>query len=67
MLSALPHAGSSGRAVAGVAARGSVAAFSDTVGEFLRKDVAVARRLIGELGADLRIFGPAIGAAVEGP
>ncbi|WP_040792311.1 NAD(P)-dependent oxidoreductase [Nocardia paucivorans] len=54
VLSVLPHAGSSGWAVAG----GSVAAFSDAVGEFLRKDIAVARRPIDELGTDLGSLDP---------
>ncbi|WP_328392860.1 NAD(P)-dependent oxidoreductase [Nocardia sp. NBC_00416] len=64
VLSALPHASSSGRAVLSVAAKGSVAAFSESVGDFLRKDVAVARDLAGRLGSDLGLLDPAIRAAV---
>ena len=64
ILSALPHASSSGRAVQSVAAKGSVASFAASVGEFLRKDVAVARHLTERLGADLGLLDPAIRAAV---
>lgn len=64
VLAALPHASSSSRAVLSVAAKGSVAAFSESVGDFLRKDVAVARELAERLGSDLGLLGPAIHAAV---
>ncbi|WP_280425474.1 NAD(P)-dependent oxidoreductase [Nocardia carnea] len=64
VLAALPHASSSSRAVLSVAAKGSVAAFSESVGDFLRKDVAVARDLAGQLGSDLGLLDPAIRAAV---
>ncbi|WP_459545616.1 NAD(P)-dependent oxidoreductase [Nocardia sp. X0981] len=65
VLAALPHASSSGRAVRSVAAKGSVAAFAASVGDFLRKDVAVARELADRLGADLGPLEPAIRAAVD--
>jgi 3-hydroxyisobutyrate dehydrogenase-like beta-hydroxyacid dehydrogenase len=39
LLSALPHASGNSRALAGVAAKGSVTAFADSVGAFIRKDV----------------------------
>lgn len=65
VLAALPHASSSGRAVHGIAAKGSVAAFAESVGDFLRKDVAVARELADRLGGDLGPLDPAIRAAVE--
>jgi 3-hydroxyisobutyrate dehydrogenase-like beta-hydroxyacid dehydrogenase len=64
VLSALPHASSSGRAVLSVTTKGSVAAFADSVGDFLRKDVAVARELADRLGSDLGLLDPAIRAAV---
>ncbi|MEU1983067.1 NAD(P)-dependent oxidoreductase [Nocardia sp. NPDC019395] len=64
VLAALPHASSSSRAVLSVAAKGSVAAFSESVGDFLRKDVAVARELADRLGSDLGLLDPAIRAAV---
>ncbi|NKY33532.1 NAD(P)-dependent oxidoreductase [Nocardia speluncae] len=64
VLAALPHASSSSRAVLSVAAKGSVAAFSESVADFLRKDVAVARDLADRLGSDLGLLDPAIRAAV---
>ncbi|NKY57551.1 NAD(P)-dependent oxidoreductase [Nocardia flavorosea] len=64
VLTALPHASSSSRAVLSVAAKGSVAAFAESVGDFLRKDVAVARDLADRLGSDLGLLDPAIRAAV---
>ena len=64
VLAALPHASSSSRAVLSVAAKGSVAAFSESVGDLLRKDVAVARELADRLGSDLGLLDPAIRAAV---
>ncbi|WP_330255711.1 NAD(P)-dependent oxidoreductase [Nocardia sp. NBC_00565] len=65
LLSALPHASSAGRAVTSVAAKGSVAAFSASVGEFLRKDVAVVRALAAELGADMGALDNAIAASTD--
>lgn len=63
LLSALPHASSAGRALGSVAAKGSVAAFAESVGEFLRKDVSVVRNLAAELHADLGPLATAIDAA----
>lgn len=63
LLSALPHASSAGRALSSVAGKGSVAAFAESVGEFLRKDVSVARNLAFELHADLGPLAAAIDAA----
>jgi 3-hydroxyisobutyrate dehydrogenase-like beta-hydroxyacid dehydrogenase len=66
LLSALPHASGASRAVTGVAGRGAVAAFSASVGEFLRKDVAVARGLAAELGGDLGVLSAAIARSTDG-
>jgi len=63
LMSALPHASSSSRALAGVAARGSVAEFRSSVGDFVRKDVAVARALAAGLGVELGVLDAAIAAA----
>ncbi|WP_280360957.1 NAD(P)-dependent oxidoreductase [Nocardia wallacei] len=60
LLDALPHASSSGRALASIAAKGAVDTFRTSVGEFLGKDIAVARTLAAELGADLGILNAAI-------
>jgi 3-hydroxyisobutyrate dehydrogenase-like beta-hydroxyacid dehydrogenase len=64
LLAALPHASSSGRALLSIANKGAVDAFRTSVGEFLRKDVAVARRLAAALGGDLGILDVAIEAGV---
>ncbi|MGY0499539.1 NAD(P)-dependent oxidoreductase [Nocardia sp. FBN12] len=64
LLAALPHASSGGRAISSVAARGSVDEFRSTVGEFLRKDIAVAHDLAAALGADLGLLGPAVRAGL---
>ncbi|MET8651166.1 MULTISPECIES: NAD(P)-dependent oxidoreductase [Nocardia] len=64
LLSALPHASSSGRALLSVASKGAVTQFMASVGEFLGKDVAVARALVAELGGDLGILEAAIDAGV---
>ncbi|HMS77743.1 NAD(P)-dependent oxidoreductase [Gordonia sp. (in: high G+C Gram-positive bacteria)] len=60
LLSALPHASSDSRALAGAARRGSVGAFVDSVAEFVGKDVATVRAVAGELGADLGPLDPLI-------
>ena len=56
LVHALPHGSGSSRALAGVAARGSVASFVATAGPFVRKDVAVVRQTVTELGGDLGLF-----------
>ena len=53
LLRALPHGSGASRALANVVRAGSAAAFIDAVGEFIGKDVAVVRRTVAELGADL--------------
>lgn len=62
VLTALQHASGASRAAASVAAKGSVAAFSASVGEFIRKDVAVVRMLAAELGAPMGALDSAIDA-----
>jgi 3-hydroxyisobutyrate dehydrogenase-like beta-hydroxyacid dehydrogenase len=62
LLAALPHGSAASRALAGAAGRGSVARFAAAVGDFLRKDVDVARSVAGELGGDLGALGTAIDA-----
>lgn len=56
LLHALPHGSGSSRALAGVAARGSVSAFIATAGPFVGKDVAVVRQTVSELGTDLGLL-----------
>ena len=66
LLSALPHASSSGRVLTSIAAKNSVAEFGDAVGDFLRKDIAVVRSLSAELGGSLGVLDDAIAAAPFG-
>jgi 2-hydroxy-3-oxopropionate reductase len=65
LLSALPHGSAASRVLDIVAARGSVASFIDTAGEFVGKDVAVARSIAAELGSDLGVLDDVIGAAMQ--
>lgn len=62
LLGALPHGSAASRALAGVASRRSVAAFTEAVEDFLGKDVAVARTVAAELGGDLGAIDTAIAA-----
>ncbi len=66
LLSALPHGSGASRALAGVAGRGSVAAFTAAVRDFVSKDVDVARKTAAELGAGLGVLDDAIGALPGG-
>jgi len=63
LLGALPHGSAASRALAGVASRGSVAAFAASVGDFIAKDVAVTRETAAVLGATLGLLDPLITAA----
>ncbi|SEG88109.1 3-hydroxyisobutyrate dehydrogenase [Thermomonospora echinospora] len=65
LLGALPHGSSASRALAGVAARGSVAAFAAAVGDFVGKDVEVARKVAAELGGDLGVLDEALGTLAD--
>ncbi|PYE16329.1 3-hydroxyisobutyrate dehydrogenase-like beta-hydroxyacid dehydrogenase [Williamsia limnetica] len=65
LLGALPYASSNSRVLTGVAARGSVSAFSTAVGEFVDKDVAVVRRVATELGSELGLIDEVIGSRFD--
>ncbi len=65
LLQALPHASGASRALSGVAARGSVAAFAAAVSGFVSKDVTVVRKVAAELGGDLGVLDDAIDAAQQ--
>ena len=60
LLAALPHGSAASRVLNIVAARGSVASFIEVAGEFVGKDVAVARSIAEELGSDLGALDDAI-------
>ncbi|MGW0160733.1 NAD(P)-dependent oxidoreductase [Mycobacterium sp. NPDC003323] len=53
LLRALPYGSGASRALENVVRAGSTAAFIGAVGEFIGKDVAVVRRTVAEMGADL--------------
>lgn len=65
LLSALSHASAESRVLRAVAARGSAAAFAESVGAFLDKDMAAVRRVASELGAGLGALDEAIGTALD--
>lgn len=65
LLDTLPHASASCRALASVAAQGSISSFNSKVGEFLSKDVAAVRMVADQLGADLGALDTAIEVAAE--
>jgi 3-hydroxyisobutyrate dehydrogenase-like beta-hydroxyacid dehydrogenase len=65
LLSALPHGSAASRVLDIAAAGGSVASFIDMAGEFVGKDVAVARSIAAELGSDLGVLDDIIGAAMR--
>jgi 3-hydroxyisobutyrate dehydrogenase-like beta-hydroxyacid dehydrogenase len=60
LLSALTHASGASRALAIVAARGSVAGFAGTAREFLVKDLDVVRQVAAAQQADLGALDPPI-------
>ena len=64
LLSALPHGSAASRVLDIVAARGSVASFLETAGEFVGKDVAVIRQIATDLGSDLGVLDEVIDAVV---
>jgi 2-hydroxy-3-oxopropionate reductase len=65
LLAALRHGSAASRVLDIVAARGSVASFTETAGEFVGKDVAVVRRIAAELGGNLGVLDDVIDAGVK--
>jgi 3-hydroxyisobutyrate dehydrogenase-like beta-hydroxyacid dehydrogenase len=66
LLDAIGHGSAASRVASIVAARGSVDAFVEMVGEFVGKDVAVVRKTAAELGSDLGLLDDAINAGFQG-
>lgn len=60
LLTALGHGSATSRVLNLVAAGGSVTSFIEVAGEFVGKDVAVARGVVAELGNDLGALGDII-------
>ncbi|HEX3289550.1 MAG TPA: NAD(P)-dependent oxidoreductase [Mycobacterium sp.] len=56
LLEALTHGSAGSRALGNITRAGSATAFIDAVGDFIGKDVAVARTIIAELGGDLGVL-----------
>jgi 2-hydroxy-3-oxopropionate reductase len=65
LLNALPHGSAASRALDIVANGGSVASFIDTAGEFVGKDIGVARRIAAELGSNLGVLDDVIDTAIR--
>jgi 3-hydroxyisobutyrate dehydrogenase-like beta-hydroxyacid dehydrogenase len=65
LLDALTHGSSASRALAGVARRGSVAAFAKATGDFIGKDVAVVQKVAAGLGGGLGALDPALDALAD--
>jgi 3-hydroxyisobutyrate dehydrogenase-like beta-hydroxyacid dehydrogenase len=66
LLDAIGHGSAASRVASIVGARGSVDAFIEMVGEFIGKDVAVARKTAAELGSDLGLLDDVIDAGFQG-
>jgi 2-hydroxy-3-oxopropionate reductase len=65
LLNALPHGSAASRVLDIVARGGSVASFIDTAGEFVGKDVGVARTVAAELGGNLGVLDDVIDTAIR--
>jgi 2-hydroxy-3-oxopropionate reductase len=65
LLTALPHGSTASRVLDIVAAGGSVASFIDTAGEFVGKDIGVARSIAAELGSSLGVLDDVIDTAIR--
>jgi 2-hydroxy-3-oxopropionate reductase len=65
LLAALPYGSAASRVLDIVAASGSVMSFVETAGEFVGKDVAVARSIAAQLGTDLGVLDTAFDAAMQ--
>jgi len=65
LLNALPHGSAASRVLDIVANGGSVASFIDTAGEFVGKDIGVARRIAAELGSNLGVLDDVIDTAIR--
>jgi 2-hydroxy-3-oxopropionate reductase len=65
LLTALPHGSAASRVLDIVATGGSVASFIDTAGEFVGKDIGVARHIAAELGSNLGVLDNVIDTAIR--
>jgi 3-hydroxyisobutyrate dehydrogenase-like beta-hydroxyacid dehydrogenase len=60
LLAAIGHGSGASRVTGLVAARGSVQAFVDAVGEFIGKDIDVVRAVAAETGGSLGLLDPLV-------
>jgi 3-hydroxyisobutyrate dehydrogenase-like beta-hydroxyacid dehydrogenase len=65
LLGAVAHGSGASRALGMVANAGSVATFVSSVGEFIGKDVAVARATVAELGGELGALDEVVSAGLR--
>jgi 3-hydroxyisobutyrate dehydrogenase-like beta-hydroxyacid dehydrogenase len=65
LLEALAHGSAASRALGNISRAGSATAFRDAVGDFIGKDVAVARQIIAELGGDLGALDTLVDAGLQ--
>jgi len=65
LLGAVAHGSGASRALGMVANAGSVASFVSAVGEFIGKDVAVARATVAELGGELGALDEVVSAGIR--
>ena len=66
LLGALTHGSAGSCALDKIATAGSCGAFIDRVGDFIGKDVAVARKMVAELGGDLGALDDMVSAGLAG-
>lgn len=64
LLEALIHGSAHSRVLGNIARAGSAAAFLDAIGDFISKDVAVARATVTELGGDFGALGEMVNAGL---
>ena len=65
LLAALPHGSATSRALSSIATRDSVSSFIAMVGDFIGKDVAVARLVVAGLGSDLGRMDDIVSAGLD--
>jgi 3-hydroxyisobutyrate dehydrogenase-like beta-hydroxyacid dehydrogenase len=64
LLEALTHGSAGSRALGNIRRAGSAAAFIDSVGDFIGKDVAIARETAAELGGNLGVLDNVVNAGL---
>jgi 3-hydroxyisobutyrate dehydrogenase-like beta-hydroxyacid dehydrogenase len=65
LLEALTHGSAASRALGNISMAGSTAAFIDSVGDFIGKDIAVVREAVADLGGDVGALNDVIEAGLR--